>query len=342
MAIWNKKKAKTEVTAKQGKDEPVATCQTPAPRGSTALPAPISYAEPVGEPAGEAEVLLGKPKLTSAPRQFPSGFESVPDSLVDGGEVDGLWVRAASTRGDDHRHYGEVRQDSFAVWALAPSQPAGPEEPVVLACVADGVGSEPLSHVGSSLACRLLRQELLPHAAAILDPTAGDTKLTDRCARVVNEVANRLKLEAHQRELTARALSTTLVAALVGGRSANGSRRVVYLAVGDSPAFRLRDSVFQPIFDSTDGGQITSTATAALPTQFDRVIVAEGEISPGDVMVLCTDGLSSPMRDSGVSKQLAQWWQPGPVPSLPEFYWQLSFRAQSYGDDRTAVCVWTP
>ena len=57
--------------------------------------------------------------------------------------------------------------------------------------------------------------------------------------------------------------------------------------------------------------------------------------------MVCTDGLSNPMRNAAVSSQLAQWWGRGTVPGMPEFGWQLSFRAKSYGDDRTAVCAWS-
>ena len=58
------------------------------------------------------------------------------------------------------------------------------------------------------------------------------------------------------------------------------------------------------------------------------------------MLMLCSDGLSGPMdNNESVRDQLADWWG-GQPPSLPEFYWQMSFRAQTYGDDRSAVCVW--
>lgn len=333
---WPWKKRKSDVGKTPGVQHTDDPNRQPSP---SALPAPGLKDQPHPEPLGEPDVLLGNPKLSSDPRQYAPGVESIPDSILDGGEIDGLPVRAASLRGDEHRHYGEVRQDCLGVWTLAPGHKAGPEEPVLIACVADGVGSEPLSHLGSSMVCRLVRQEIESQAAAMLDP-AQEGKVRDRCERVVAEVGNRLRLEAHQRDLSAKALSTTLVAALVGGLGAKG-RRTVFFSVGDSPAFILRQGTFMPVFGGGDDGLISSSSTDALPAApAASLTVAVGELWPGDVMVLCTDGLSNPLRDKNVSQRLAQWWQSGTVPGLAQFLWQLSFRAQSYGDDRTAVCVW--
>lgn len=70
-----------------------------------------------------------------------------------------------------------------------------------------------------------------------------------------------------------------------------------------------------------------------------RVQVAVGTVGAEEALVLCTDGLTGPMRNAQVKEQLVQWWS-GPVPTALEFGWQLGFQAKSYGDDRTAVCVW--
>jgi hypothetical protein len=68
--------------------------------------------------------------------------------------------------------------------------------------------------------------------------------------------------------------------------------------------------------------------------------VAVVDLHPGDMLLLCSDGLAKPMRGEAVSGQLSAWWSSPARPSLPEFFWQLSFRARSHDDDRTAVCIW--
>jgi serine/threonine protein phosphatase PrpC len=65
-----------------------------------------------------------------------------------------------------------------------------------------------------------------------------------------------------------------------------------------------------------------------------------GTIGPGDMLLVCTDGMSNPMRNENVRAQLAEWRGSGRVPSMREFGWQMSYRVKTYDDDRTAVCVW--
>jgi serine/threonine protein phosphatase PrpC len=295
---------------------------------------PVQVAAPpaaVASTFGDPLVLIGNPRLGSTPRAFTTAPESPTDSAIDGGEVAGLVVRAASLRGDDHRHYGEPRQDSFGLHVLG-----GKHGDILLACVADGIGSKPLSHIGSAAVCRFLAEEIEPYAARMLDPQR-ESNLDEWCRELVARLNARLELEAASRKVSPQSLSTTLVAALIGPVD-SGRRRAVLFAVGDSPAFVLRSGGFQEPFDSGDE-ELAGAATAALPGLPDAVSVRVADFVPGDVVVLCTDGLGNPMRDDMVRKQLAEWWGGAP-PGLPLFFWQMSFRAQSFGDDRTAVNVW--
>jgi len=111
--------------------------------------------------------------------------------------------------------------------------------------------------------------------------------------------------------------------------------------VGDSPGFHLCERRWTPIpkrIGSEDGVHLTGTD--ALPTRPETCWVETKQLFVGDMLMLCSDGLSGPMdNNENVRDQLADWWE-GEPPSLPEFYWQMSFRAQTYGDDRSAVCVW--
>lgn len=309
----------------------------PAPEPRQHIPVQVVQQPPASaRPAelGDPLVLVGKPRLASKPAAFTTAMDAPPDSVIDGGELDGLTVRAASLRGDEHRYYADPRQDAFAIRPLTVEKGAAP----LLVCVADGVGSQPLSHLGSAAVTRFLGQEIGPYAAKLLDP-AAENGLRKRCTELIAHVSRRLELAAAKREKPAQALSTTLVAALIGPAGSGGHRRAVMFAVGDSPAYILREGQFEQIFGAGAADEMAGAATDALPSRIAEPSVMVAELGPGDVVVLCTDGLGNPMVNTDVSGQLARWWQGGP-PSLPAFYWQMSFRAQSFGDDRTAVCVW--
>jgi serine/threonine protein phosphatase PrpC len=317
------------------------------PMGETAtdsdIEQPAVAAESPAAPVGVAElpqppVLVGRPTLRSEPLALPTALDAVPDTMLDGACADGLTVRAASVRGDDHRSFGETRQDSFGLWMPPLAAGAGSSHPRLLASVADGVGSQPRSHLGSGLVCRILGEEVGPHAESMLDPRQ-EGGLIDSCRRVVEAVSRRLQAEAIRRGQPPKALSTTVVAALFGGVTDQGRRAVVF-AVGDSSAYVLRAGTFQAVVDTGADADLAGGTTDALPDNVGSVLVQVLALSPGDVVVLCTDGLANPMRNDSVRQHLIDWWGHGAAPGLPGFLWQLSFRAKSFGDDRTAVCVW--
>ena len=148
-------------------------------------------------------------------------------------------------------------------------------------------------------------------------------------------------VDADARRIHPETLSTTLVAALVELTPLDRPRRAMVLRVGDSTAFVLRDGVFQECFpDAHKGEDVQESGTCALPGNPGTVEVDTVMLGNDDVLVLCTDGLSNPMHNDEVRAQLATWWSSGPVPGILEFGWQLAFRAKSYGDDRSVVCVW--
>ena len=288
-------------------------------------------------PSFPVPLIIGpEPKLTSAPRGLPDAASTVPDTVLDGADLPGLVIRGASIRGDEHRYFGITRQDSMGIWALADGQAEA-----YLVCVADGVGSEPMSQFGSAKACALLREEAERKLPALL--AAGqDRGLPGICQNMAERVAARLADYGRNLQIAPKFLSTTLVGAVIEAEPASAAGRgCVVFAVGDSTAFLLRDGTFYPLLDDPHDGMIASTGTSALPTSPGTVATCRIMIRPGDMLMVCTDGLSNPMRNAAVSSQFGQWWGSGSVPEVPEFGWQLSFRAKSYGDDRTAVCVWS-
>ena len=117
-------------------------------------------------------------------------------------------------------------------------------------------------------------------------------------------MAKRLARRASFLKVNPRALSTTLAVAVVEAAAAEvggtlQQRRWVAFAVGDATAFVLRDGTFFACFADPDG--IANARTSfALPTSVGTVAATAGVLGPGDALVVCTDGLSDPMRNPQV------------------------------------------
>ena len=308
----------------------------------TAAPAPQGAPQAAGPDAPgfpEPLVIGPQPQLGSAPKGFPSEESAGPDTLLDGADLAGLTIRGASLRGDEHRYFGSTRQDSMGMWLIEEAETAA-----LLVCATDGVGSQPLAHVGSRAACNMLpdeiRSERTLNSLFEADPVAG---LPELCRYIAGNLGRRLADIARYRdvEVSPKAMSTTLVAAVVEASPLDPEqRRFVVFSVGDATAFLLRGGMFQPLLADPHDGVLMSTGTSALPTSIGHVATARGVLGPRDMLLVCTDGISNPMRNGAVRDQLAAWWSAERIPGLPEFGWQMSFRVKSYGDDRTAVCVW--
>jgi serine/threonine protein phosphatase PrpC len=260
---------------------------------------------------------------------------AVPDTVLDGAEVAGLTIRGASLRGEDHRSQGVVRQDSMGMWRVND----GTME-AVLVCVTDGVSSQPHSHRGAVAVCQLLR-DLARHQVSRFfraEPRRGLEILWEYMAEQLSAQLSDLAVRQKMEPVT---LSTTLVAAFIEEDPATpAERRFVILNVGDATAFVLRGGEFTECLADPHEGPVAESRTWTLPTGIGPVGTAAGVIGPRDMLMVCSDGMSNPMRNGDVQGQLAQWWGGDRVPDLAEFGWQLSYRVKSYGDDRTAVCVW--
>ena len=292
---------------------------------------PHSFPEPLV--IGPTPALRSDPRGLPDPAQVPGS--AVPDTILDGADLDRLLIRAASLRGDRHRYEAIVRQDSMSVWQVGDAVTEA-----VLVCVGDGVGSERLSHRGAAEACRFLRDAISPNVSGLFKAsTKGQVKPI--WANMAREIGDRICAVADDLRVKPQALSTTLAGALVELNPADPlSRRFVILSIGDCAAFLLRDRVFLPLLADSHDNTIISSLTHALPASVGEVDVDTGTIAPGEMLIVCTDGMSNPMRNEDVRDQLADWWGDGQVPGIPEFGWQMSYRAKSYDDDRTAVCVW--
>ncbi|KAB1986380.1 serine/threonine protein phosphatase [Streptomyces triticiradicis] len=271
-------------------------------------------------------------------RQDPAAALT-PDMVVDGAGYGALTVRAASVRGDSHRYQGEPRQDSLAVVRLGAPGPDG----LLLLAVADGVGSAARSHVGSQEACRLAAMELEGVSAELAETVrAGDrpgfAALVDTA---VGRIATLLAHRAREHGDDPAAYATTLRALLVPLDPRVRTRG--FLAVGDGGTALLRAGEWNLSLTDPehDGDGMIETRTAALPHGHRARALLLGPALPGDVLVLCTDGLSTPLAgDAGMRDFLGAGWGRGTVPGPADFLWQLQYRVKSYDDDRTAVVLW--
>ncbi|MEO8291257.1 MAG: Stp1/IreP family PP2C-type Ser/Thr phosphatase [Gaiellaceae bacterium] len=170
-----------------------------------------------------------------------------------------------------------------------------------LFAVADGMGGAQAGEVASRLAAAAFREF---HEADELDPE-------ERVAAIIQEanrrIYNRASTDAH-----ATGMGTTITAALVDGD------RLAIGHVGDSRAYRLRAGVLEQLTDDHSlvadlvrSGRLTpeeadthpqrSVITRALGTDaevdVDTFIV---EVEPGDVFLVCSDGLTSMVPDQEI------------------------------------------
>lgn len=169
--------------------------------------------------------------------------------------------------------------------------------------VADGMGGHLAGEVASAMAIEILRRELTQPAA---DPPAA--------LRAAIELANREIWDEAARDAEKAGMGSTIVAAIVRDSQA-------YLAnAGDSPAYLVRDGQAEQI--TRDHGLVAEQVEAGVIREEDaehhpfrhiltRCLGAEAsvdvevypprELQAGDVLVLCSDGLTEHVRTREVA-----------------------------------------
>jgi PPM family protein phosphatase len=170
-----------------------------------------------------------------------------------------------------------------------------------LFAVADGMGGAQAGEVASGLAATAFREF---HAADDLAPV-------ERVAAIIKE-ANRRIYERARADAQASGMGTTITAALVIGE------RIYIGHVGDSRAYLLRDDSLEQltedhslVADLLRSGRLTpqeaethpqrSVITRALGTDPEVEVDAYSiEAKPGDVVLLCSDGLTTMIDDEAI------------------------------------------
>jgi PPM family protein phosphatase len=177
-------------------------------------------------------------------------------------------------------------------------------EPPLFA-VADGMGGAQAGELASRL------------AAASIEESASAIRGEEEVARVVRTANSRI-FEHSVRDPTAAGMGTTATVALVDEQV--GTATLAH--VGDSRAYRYRDGVLEQL--TTDhslvgelvrSGRLTedeaavhphrSVITRALGTEADvEVDTSTIDLRPGDLMLICSDGLSAMVREDEIVRLL--------------------------------------
>jgi hypothetical protein len=322
----------------------------PFPPGGTVVPpgGPVVFgagdwgADPDGiaaviGPTTIAQIVIGSPSPSVEPVVIAAKYQSLPfrpDTLIDGWSTEAITVRGVSQRGHLHRYNGAPRQDDFTAHHL-------PDGRVVIT-VADGVSGAAQSHLGASTATRHAAELLCTHP----HPDAVDwTALIKSTAWALTERTQTLLGLADPDPVRAEEqLATTLVCVVIEP-TATGTLRAQLVGVGDSGAWLLLSSGrFVELLGAkavtADG--MSSSAVAGLPRVPAEVVPVVVEVTPGEVLVIGTDGIGDPLGsgEGGVGNLLREVLTGPGTPSLIEFAHAVDFSRETFDDDRTLVAVW--
>ncbi|HMA96710.1 MAG TPA: Stp1/IreP family PP2C-type Ser/Thr phosphatase [Polyangiaceae bacterium] len=185
--------------------------------------------------------------------------------------------------------------------------------------VADGMGG----HRAGDVASRLATEAIAEHFQSRTEPQSldRDARFTDEENRLLTSIrtANRRILERSLRSKELQGMGTTVVCALFVPES----NRMVIAHVGDSRAYRLRGgfltqmtrdhSLFNdylmamPDLSEEQRSELPrNVITRALGMQDDiPVDLQSDDVAPGDMYVLCSDGLSGMVEDEEIIAALA-------------------------------------
>lgn len=182
--------------------------------------------------------------------------------------------------------------------------------------LADGMGGHNAGDVASRLSVEAVREQLL------LDSDVSGVDITENLLRVGQavEAANTRVFESSRERRELKGMGTTIVVALFRGA------QIFYAHVGDSRLYRYRQnrlvrltrdhSLIQEVVDhgifrnraeAREAGVGDNVLTRSLGLAENvNVDVGETATEPGDLYLLCSDGLSNYVDDKEISKLLAR------------------------------------
>ena len=194
-------------------------------------------------------------------------------------------------------------QDTYIIQKLAKG--------AVLCVVCDGMGGAKSGNVASSVAAEVFTKELLRSYKGQKDRERLEQML-EKAARLANHTV----FEQARVNPDFEGMGTTLVAALVKGK------QVAVVNVGDSRLYRINDEIKQITEDHSlvqmmlRRGELTREQAKNLPVKnyITRAIGTEAvvecdifyrELSRGDWLLLCTDGLTNLLDDQEILFEIA-------------------------------------
>ena len=200
-----------------------------------------------------------------------------------------------------------ANEDAFCALA-APNAPSGSD---ALLAVADGMGGHKAGEVASEMAIRGLVARLSRDGVA--------AQVTGGLVQALQLTIGELNAEVHRAgsRPETRGMGTTLTAAVITGRALTIGH------VGDSRAYLLRDGELQQltqdhswVAEQVAGGVLTPAEAEVHPWRniLTRAIGVEPgvqvdgmtvEVTKGDLLLVCSDGVHALVRDDEISGLLA-------------------------------------
>ena len=189
------------------------------------------------------------------------------------------------------------------------------------ALLADGMGGYNAGEVASSLAVAMIAGGLKARLATVAGSgRREDISAVNGIGILLHHLIGQANSEIYRRSMMQsklRGMGTTLVAAVFC------DNKVVIAHIGDSRLYRLRGPLLQRLTrdhtvlqERIDRGELTAEEAANLPPKglLTRALGAEavvpvevhsGDVLPGDVFLLCSDGLSDMVSEIAIGQTLA-------------------------------------
>lgn len=260
---------------------------------------------------------------------------TVPNGIAaDRAQVGGLALRAASIVGPGHRCEEPVvpRQDAYRISRDSRNRFA-------LVAVADGLSSGKQSELGAnaavSSAVSLLRDEI---EKGVHPKTVDIRWLYATIAEGMNQQAANRRLSSHD-------VDAVMIAAVVETPSYDGADAFAWLSwIGDVSAWLLlpNSDVWKFVAGDRkdDSDEMSSNAVAGtLPGTPERVETMAIRVPPGAALALVSDGVGDALASiEAANRYFARAW--ASPPSAAAFLNDVSYDAERFIDDRTAVVVW--
>jgi len=199
-------------------------------------------------------------------------------------------------------------------------------QPLNLFIISDGMGGEAHGEVASAMAVDTVVKTCMgEETGTIADPTEAQLGWSDKTKRLLNaaHLANETIYESAQANPQQLGMGATLTAAWLN------EEKLSVVHVGDSRVYLLRSGVLQQLTSDhslvaeqvrrgiltaaeAEHSELQSVLLRALGTQQEVEIDAEEHsLFPGDILLLCTDGLTRMVAEQKIAATLQSESDPG-------------------------------